>query len=667
MDFLTYAVATVINVGLVAVVARRLLGVPVGWPRTLLVSLAMSGAAGGLLNWTGRVLNLDLRAPGDQVIAAGLIFTLVVGWVIAAEVGILAVLEAFVPTGSLPGPLAFIRSLPARRRRGARYTKIVAIAASHGLGAYLRPTSRGLDEPASKVARSLREALIDGGVTFVKLGQMLSSRPDLLPEAYIAELSLLQSDVPPQPWSRVKEVLEADLSRRTEDVFAHIDEMPVAAASVAQVHLATLHSGAAVVVKIQRPDARRQTVGDLDIVLRLASWLDRATDWGRRLGVRDLAIGFAASLEEELDYRIELANMRAVGDALARSGPARLRVPRAHEELSSARVLVMDRLPGRSVSQSTRVLDGLDEQERRVMAHDLLGAILHQIIVTGVFHADLHPGNIFIADDGTLGLLDFGAVGRLDQQARTSIGLLLAAVDRQDSIAATDALLDVLDRGEALDDRRLEREIGQLILRHTSGPSATGTAAMFIDLFRMVMRHGLAVPPQVAAAFRALGALEGSLRVISPGLDLIAAAREQGQGLVKEFVSPTEARARIEGHLATLLPTLQRLPRRVNKITEDLEAGRFTVNVRGLSHPDDRAFITGIVHQVVMTLIAAACALGGIVLVVADAGPMMTTTVRLYAFIGFTLLFFGFILAARVLVLVFHQHNASWQSRPRPR
>lgn len=662
MDVLAYGTATVLNVAIVSFIVRRLLGVPVGWPRTILVGLLVNGASSGLLTWMSTTMRLDVTRPSEALVPTAAILTLGLAWIIGAQVAILAMLEAFVPTGSLPGPVAFLRSLPARRRRAARYTSIVRIAAAHGLGIYLRPTPRSQPAPASKVAHSLRGALTEGGVTFVKLGQMISSRPDLVPDAYIRELSQLQSHVPAQPWAHVSEVLEADLGRPAAEVFADIDEEPVAAASLAQVHLARLRSGEEVVVKIQRAGARAQTMADLDIILRLAHWLDRATGWGRRLGVRALADGFADSLREELDYRVELDNMRAVGVALERAGRDRVRVPRAHADLSSARVLVLDRMPGRPVSESAAVLDRFPAEERRQMAGDLLGTVLHQVVVSGVFHADLHPGNIFVADDGRLGLLDFGAVGRLDGGARSAIGMLLGAVDRQDSLVATDALLDLLDRGEALDDRRLERDLGQLILRHAaipSGPSGAGSAALFVDLFRLVMDHGLAVPAQVAAAFRALGSLEGSLRLISPGMDLVSAARDEGRGLVTEQLSVPEARQRIEGQLAALLPMLQRLPRRVGKLAEDLEAGRLTMSVRAFRDPQDRAFITGIVHQLVLTALAAACTLGGVLLLMGEGGPMMTEAVRLNAFLGFVLLFFGFVLGSRVLVLVFHQHRAT--------
>lgn len=665
MDLLVLASGTVINVLLVSFIARRLLGAPVGWPRTIITSLIVTYSMGAVLDSTAKTLGLDPSvADGPSV----LIYLLVIAWMIAAQVALLALLEVLVPTGSLPGPLGLLRSLPSRRRRAGRYAAILRIATKHGLGAYLRRGRRAPDESASRVARSLRLALTDGGVTFVKLGQMISSRPDLVPPAFIDELSLLQSKVPGAPWAQVEPVIVEELGRPLDEVFASIEHEPLAAASVAQIHRARLLSGEQVVVKVQRPDARTQTMADLDIVLRLADRLDRSTDWGRRLGVKDLAQGFADSLEEELDYRRELANLKAIRAATAGANRPRVQIPTVHEQWCTSRVMVMDVMPGVPVSDAGELLAALPAAERRQMADDLLAVVLHQVVVAGVFHADLHPGNIFVQDGGGLGLLDFGSVGRLDAGARTSVGLLLAAVDRADSMAATDALLELLDRGTELDDRRLERDVGQLIVRFAAsgGPGSDGasvgggTAELFTELFRVVLDHGLSVPPQVAAAFRALGALEGSLTVISPGIDLVDAARDQGRELVQSRMTPEAAKEALQTQLATMLPLLQRLPRRIDKISDDLEQGRLRFGIRLLGDPDDRRFITGIVHQFVVTVLATACTLGGIILIAADSGPLMAKEFRLYAFIGFTLLLFGFVLAARVLVGVF-------QYRPRSR
>jgi ubiquinone biosynthesis protein len=275
-------------------------------------------------------------------------------------------------------------------------------------------------------------------------------------------------------------------------------------------------------------------------------------------------------------------------------------------------------------------------------------------MVTGVFHADLHQGNVLVDESGRLALLDLGAVGRLDSGSRNALALLLHGVERRDSVAATEAMLDLLDRPEDLDDRAFERELGQLLQRF-AGSASGGSSGMFSGLFTLVIRHHFAVPPQVAAALRALGALEGTLWSLSPEVDLVAAARQEGRAVLAGRFGPQEVRAALEDQLVTLLPLLHRLPRRINSITEGFERGRSIISVRILADERDRSFVTGVVQQLTLTLLAAACALGGIVLITADTGPFMLPTLRLYAFLGATLFFFGFVLAARALVLVFRR------------
>ena len=395
MEALGVVVGSVVNALLLTVAARRLLGVPVGWPRTFLLSLVANAAAAPLLSWTLLEIGIDWRSStldSQQQSVVVLVSVLFVAWVVAVEVGVLVILEALLPTGSVPGPVELVRTAPARVRRARRYAQIVRIAARHGLGRYLTPRPPD-HEPGVATARALREALTAGGVTFVKLGQMLSTRSDLLGPSYVAELSRLQSDVRPEPWETVRRTLVEELGRDPDEVFVEVDPVPLAAASVGQVHRARLASGEDVVVKVQRTDARAQVTADLDIVERLAAWLQRTTPWARTLGVRDLAAGFAQSLDEELDYRVEAANVAAVRAGLPADSP--VRVPRVHEHLTTERVLVMERMPGRPLSEPA-ALEGTGAEERAELAEELLGSVLHQVLVTGVFHADLHAGNVLL-------------------------------------------------------------------------------------------------------------------------------------------------------------------------------------------------------------------------------------------------------------------------------
>lgn len=648
---------TVLNTLLLGAVSRRLLGVPVGWPRTILVSAVLLGSAGAPLQEMARRMDLVTAegelVPGNELVVGSVLFLMVL-WVIAAGLAVLVILEALVPTGSLPSPVAVVRSLPARRRRTSRYAAVVAVAVRHGLGQFLGRGARpALGDDAPRVARALREAFTDAGVTFVKLGQMLSTRPDLVGEQFARELGRLQADVEPEPWAVVEQTLREELGRPVEQVLPELDAEPLAAASVGQVHAGRLVDGTPVVVKVQRRDARAQVTADLDIVSRLARWLERRTEWGRSLGLTALAGGFAASLDEELDYRVEAGNVRAIAAAQRRESV--VHVPHVHEELSGPRLLVMERVEGDPVSRSGARLDRLPAERRTELAQGLLSVVLRQVLDSGVFHADLHGGNVVLRPDDTLALLDFGSVGRLDSTARDGVARLLAAVDRGDSIAATDALITVLDRPAVLDDRGLERELGALIGRYRHGLGQLGASGLFPGLFALVVRHGFAVPPQLAAIFRSLGALEGTLRTINPGLDLMGAARTAGRDLVEERLAPAQVRAGLEEQLAHLLPVLQRLPRRVDALTDAAQDGRLSFNVRLLAHEEDRGFVTDLAQQMTMTVIAAAATLAAVLLILASGGPELGAGVRLFPLMGATLFLFGFVLASRVLAMAFQR------------
>lgn len=666
------AVGFVINTALMFALTRRLLGVPVGWFRTLVVAIVVTGGMSGFLELASTRLGLtteggQLEQPVDVTVAV-LVLLLLVAWGVALGVGALVLLEALFPTGTLPSPVAVLRDLPARRRRSRRYGQIVGVAVRHGLGGFLRAGSRlPEDHDHVHLGRRLRLAFSDGGVTFVKLGQMLATRPDVVGPDLAGELGQLQADTPPEGWAQIETTLRAELGGSWRDAFAAFEEEPLAAASVGQVYRAELADGSPVVVKVQRAGAQAQVRADLDIVLRMARWLERTTPWGRALGVRTLAEGFAASLTEELDYRVEAANAVAVaaGTGSKDGADALVRVPTTYPALTTSRVLVMERVDGIPLSRADAA-HGLDAATRERLSHALLGSVLTQVLQTGVFHADLHAGNVLVErvgqteSDGRdgrsggarLALLDYGSVGRLDRTARDAVGRLLFAVDRGDSLGAVDALCDVIDAPAGLDDRALEREVGAVISRVQTA-SGGPTTSVFGDLFVLVVRHGFTVPPQIAAAFRALGALEGTLQALHPELDLVTASRSAGQDYLGQKLSPQEVRATLEEHLVHVVPILQRLPRRVDAIAAAMQSGEAQLRVRWLADPSDRAFITGVVNHLVITALASVLALSGVLLLVADTGPALTPTIDLNPVLGGTLFLFAFVLAARALARVF--------------
>ena len=641
----------------VATTGRRVLGVPVGWPRSIVVGLVMGVATAAALPWLqSRIGILDPREAGSDLVVLSVIYLLVMAWSFLLGIALLVLLELIIPTGSLGTPVGWVRGLREQNRRTRRYVDVLSIAARHGLGGFLRrsrdPEHTMAEHRGSFTARALRSALNDAGVTFIKIGQMLSSRPDIVGPTFARELSSLQTDSSPLPWSELEPVVRASLPRPVDEVFAVIDPDPLAVASVAQVHAATLVSGEEVVLKIQKPNARAQVTADLDIACRLAQRLENSTAWASTIGVVSIVDGFAASLRDELDYRIEADNMLAV--TASRGEQESLRVPTVHTELSSSTVLVLERLDGVPLGAAAQQLAALSDGKRLELSDLLLRSVLDQVLVGGVFHSDLHPGNVLLSPSGELQLLDFGSVGRLDNASRAALTTLLLAVDRSSAMIATDALMDLLEPPEQpVDHRRLEREVGELLLRYRTGSSSS--SGLFTALFGLFTHYRFGVPPQVAAGLRTLATLEGTLRVLDPSLELLPRAREQGQAIFRESQSLSSFREAVDNELLSLVPLIRRLPRRINKITEDLELGRTTLNLRVLGDPRDRSFLLGVTQQIVVAILAAAATLAAVVLLVAPGSPQLAPTIGLYPIMGFCLLFIGFVLALRALVLSFRR------------
>ena len=508
---------------LFAFAVRRLIGVRVPALRTLaagiIAVLVFSPVVTAMIGGPG-FPRKGSALPALWFVILGVVIALLVGMVF------LVIAEALVPSGSVPGPVYVLRATRGRMGRAGRYWQISRILARRGLLPYARGGRRSeLATPGgrARLARSVRLAMEDGGVTFVKLGQVLSTRRDLLPAEFTAELSRLQDDAAGVPWPAIEHVLRSELGAEVSEVFASFDPEPIAAASIAQVHAATLRSGTRVVVKVCRPDVSQTVDRDLDITGRLAARLERSTGWGRAVGAAGLAAGFATALREELDLRIEARNMTSVAAA---SGGGSIAIPVPHRPLCTARVLVMERLDGRPLA-------AIDERTpadvRAALARSLLDCLLHQVMLEGTFHADPHPGNVLLLADGQLGLLDFGSVGRIDAGLRTALQRLLLALDRGDPAGLADALLEVVERPGELDEPRLERMLGRFLARHI-GPGMTPDVTMFTDLFRIVSEHGLAVPPEIAAVFRALATMEGTLTALAPGFDIVAEARRFAAG-----------------------------------------------------------------------------------------------------------------------------------------
>jgi len=573
---------------------------------------------------------------------------------ILASMVFIVVIEAFVPFGSVPPPVVWGRGLRARFARTRRYWQIVTIGFRSGLGPYLRGRrERDLDSPGgrARLGRSLADTLNAGGVTFVKLGQLLATRRDLLHPEIADELARLQDDADPVPWDKVEAVLVDELGAPVDRLFAQFAREPLAAASVGQVHLARLHSGVEVAVKVQRPGIVPTVERDLDIAIRLAARLEQGTKWGRSIGASSLAEGLATAIREELDHRIEADNILAV--ARAQPGTATVVLPMPHRELSTERVLVMDRMVGTPLHSAAGEIAG-HGYDPDLIARTLLDCLLRQIVLQGVFLADPHAGNVLLLAGGGLGLLDFGSVGRLDRSLREAMQRLLLGFDRQDPLAVSDALLELVPRPDEVDDQRLERDLGRFMARYTTG-AMPARRQMFTDLFRIVAEHGLAVPPEVAAVFRSLATAEGTLSALAPGFDLVSETRHLAGAYLAEQLTPEQLRQTAVDELAALVPILRRLPRRVERIANAAEHGRLGLSVRLLADERDRAALTDMLHEVILAFLAATIGIMAVLLLGTAGGPVVNEAVSLYDLIGYNLLVISGILALRVLMRIFRR------------
>ena len=442
-------------------------------------------------------------------------------------------------------------------------------------------------------------------------------------------------------------------------MFAEFEEKPFAAASVAQVHRAVTWDGRRVAVKVQRPKIRKQVKADSDIVLTLADRLERSTDWASRVGIGKLAHSFVDSLLGELDYRGELGHIEALRKAAEMGRRDRqestVRIPKVYPELSGEFVIVMDLIEGSPLSHAAEVVDDLSMIARREIAEDLFHMVVRQVLGKGIFHADLHPGNIVISPSGRAGLVDFGAVGRIDKRDRRAIALLLMAFDSQNSHAATAAVLDLLGTPSEVNLRELQREIGQIMLKYGDGQSGATSAALFGEVIDFVVDFGFPMPASVATAFRAISTLEGSITKLVPELNLLTLVTSNGRSLLREVGGLGVNHQEMALYAAATAPQLAELPGQVARIAGHLQDGTLDVGTSGLNIAMIKNLLKSTVEQFILVIVSTALILGGVIMMAADFGPQLAPELKLFTYFGAWVLLVGSVLAALVLAPALRQ------------
>ncbi|MDN8549909.1 AarF/ABC1/UbiB kinase family protein [Microbacterium sp. NM3R9] len=644
-EWLLFAIGAVVFAVVATWLAKRALEARVGWVRGPIVSLVVFVVFAPLGVWVLRQSGIlrGSRVLADNPITIGFVL-LVLAWMFAIVLILLITLELMWPARVPVGPIRAIRGALHRRRRAMRYARIVAIASRHGLGGVRSESAR------AELPRALAATLDDAGVTFVKLGQILSTRSDLLPAEITRALATLQMDTTPIPWSEAKAAIETQLGRPLDLVFTFIDETPLAAASVGQVHTAQLRNGTDVVVKIQRPKARAEVATDLDIIERAAADLERRTTWAKDVGASALAAQFAVALREELDYRVEVANMEMLRDSMTAADARAVRIPDVYPDLCTEQLIVMEHVRGIPFSRLPAPGEpgSVAPEDATGIADAVLDVIVGQVALRGVFHADLHPGNLILQPDGIVALIDFGSVGIVEKSLRRLLLPLLVALHNEDDSGATDAVLMLVKprAGAAVDVAALQHDIGVILTRLHNSRADQHLFTALIDVLR---HHRLALPPGLLLAFRTLGAVEGTLRRLDPGYDMIKRALSRAPQYALRMGDPRTAALSAQVQLQLGRERIRDLPRRVDGILHDLESGQLTVRLRALESPDDRSWVESLTGRLTTTLVGATLVVVGVMLGVADHGPLLTETVSVFPFLGSIVGLGGLLLLLRSL------------------
>lgn len=426
------------------------------------------------------------------------------------------------------------------------------------------------DRPATtEGAREFRETLEELGTSYVKLGQLLSSRSDLLPKVYIEELEKLVDEVPPTPFAEIEAVIREELG---DDVFTRVDPQPLATASIAQIHAGLLRDGREVVVKVRRPGVAEQVEVDLELLRSTARLFESHSEKAQLLQLEALADEVEAHMRAELDFQEEAWNAELIAQIIDEFEG--LTVPRVARPHVTERVLVLERIHGEKLTRD----HGLEPERARRLARQLFRAYVHQVASEGVYHADPHRGNVLLTDDGRLALVDFGLLGRLDDDTRTTISQLLLAVaqNRADDVAGLILRLSLttLDSDEPGFLHELRRKLPRYHWRPLAQIRAGEALA---DLQGLSLRYGIRLPPSFALVGKTLSQADTIARTLDPELDPVHLLDEDALGVMLR-----EAERRLEpnhllSYVFTQLDPLLRLPRRLGQAVDRLETGTLKV------------------------------------------------------------------------------------------
>jgi ubiquinone biosynthesis protein len=480
--------------------------------------------------------------------------------------------------------------------------------------------SRSRRERIEKLSRSerIRMAVEELGPTFVKLAQILSTRPDLIPSEFAQELGKLQDQVPPFPFDQAKEIVQSELKIHLEEMFQWFEETPLAAASIGQVHRAQLRSGQDVVVKVQRPGIRKMIEVDLEILYHLATLIEKHIEEAGFQRPTRMVEEFTRTLEKEVDYTIEASHAERFAHQFL-NHPF-IYVPRIYREASTSRLLTMEYMQGIKVSE----IPTLEEKgfDRKALASRGADLILEQVFKHGFFHADPHPGNVFILPGNIICYLDYGMMGSVGRQAREDFADILYGVVRRDESKTTQALLKIVEWDVEPDRRALEKDIGDFMGLYLHQPlKELRIASLLKQLLEFITRHRLRFHPDTFLMIKAMATVEGIGLLLDPDLDLTKKATPFIERIKVERLRPQRILGEFLESGGDLIQLLKEIPGETSEILQQVKHGRVKI---GFEHRGLENFISQLdrsSNRIAFSLIISALIVGSSLIIRTNIGP----------------------------------------------
>lgn len=494
--------------------------------------------------------------------------------------------------------------------------------------------------PAEELAHDLEKL----GPTFIKLGQLLSTRGDLLPAPYLEALERLQDRIEPFAYEEVERIVSSELGVRISKAFADFDPSPLAAASLAQVHRATMRDGRAVVVKVQRPGIRELIVGDLEALGEIAHFLDDHTDIGKRYEFENMLVNLRKSLLRELDFTIEANNLHAIAQNLSEF--AEIVVPEPIDDFTSSRVLTMEYIDGKKITSLNPLR--LLEIDGGLLAEELFRAYLKQFLVDGLFHADPHPGNVFLTDDDRIALLDLGMVGRVTRTFQDNLLRLMLAISEGRGEVAAEAAIKMGEPKEEFDDDSFRRRITDLVAEHSDAVlSRLNAGKVTLEITRISADCWFRLPPEFTMIAKALLNLDRVVYTLDPNFDPNLIVRERANEILQQNILKSVAPTSLLSGVVDLKEFAEKLPARVNRILDAAGNNELRFKVDAI---DEKVVLEGlqkVANRITLGLVVASLIVGAAMLM------RVETTFRILGYPVLALIFF-LLAAAAGLVLAFN-------------